>query len=155
MHAYLQDGISFRETDSARIIGAKPRCRNASARTIARREEKNHIDPREPYTPRRRRLRINKDFPSRAFRVERENISNIQATLRFSPPLLAPTLIRTFIISLREKHFLSTALPAPLASDTVCKLSSLLPYNLSQPLLLLLRRPFSLPLATRRTRMNT
>lgn len=128
--------------DSARICTEMQN--GAHERTIGR-EEKNHIDL-EPYTPRRRRLRINKDLPSLAFSRMGEYFKH-PASLRFLPPPLTPLLIRTFIISARETFFIDC--PAPPSSDTACKLSSLLPYNLSQPfstsnhpLLLFLRRSF-------------
>lgn len=77
-----------------------------STRTIGG-EEKNHIDL-EPYTPRRRRLRINKDLPSLAFSRMGEYFKH-PASLRFLPTPLSHRCLFALLLSRREKHFLSTA----------------------------------------------
>lgn len=74
-----RDFISFRDGQRAYLH----RDAEWSTRTIGG-EEKNHIDL-EPYTARRRRLRINKDLPSLAFSRMGEYFKH-PASLRFLPP---------------------------------------------------------------------
>lgn len=135
---------------TARVLSARSRDAETLAREQSRREEKNHIDPRESYTPRRRRLRINKDFPSRAFRSERENISNIQRpSVSRGPPPHADAYSHFYYLALRETFFIDWP------RTRSVNFPSLLPYNLSRTFSFSFVVPFSLPRATRRTRMNT
>jgi len=116
-----------------------------------RAKQRNHIDP-EPYTRHSRRVRINKDFPSRAssrtgeyFKHPPRSTLFLHSTHSRSPPslvslhhtspFLAPcrlSLIRTFIISARETFFIDC--PGTNLSDTGCKLFH--PFILQEVLLL-------------------
>lgn len=119
-----------------------------------RAEHRNHIDP-EPYTRHGRRVRINKDFPSRTSSRTGEYFKHpphrpfsctppaLDHHPRWSPciihllssSLIAPRclpLIRTFIISTRETFFIDC--PGTNLLDTGCKL--FLPFTLREVLLL-------------------
>ena len=117
---------------TARVLSARSRDAETLAREQSRREEKNHIDPREPYTPRRRRLRINKDFPSRAFRVERENISNIQRPSVSCHPSSHRCLF-ALLLSRSARNIFYRLPPRHSPRTRSVNFPSLLPYNLSQP----------------------
>lgn len=75
-----------------------------------------------------RRLRINKDFPSRASIRTGEYFKHPHHPSRAPPrPAIVALHLFALLLSRREKHFLSTA-PAPPGSDTACKL--FLPFSL-------------------------
>lgn len=125
-----------------------------------RAEQRNHIDP-EPYTRHGRRVRINKDFPSRTSSRTGEYFKHpphrpfsctppaLDHHPRWSPciihllssSLIAACRLFALLLSRREKHFLSTA-PARISWTRAVNFSFPLPYerlSFSPFLLLLLR----------------
>ena len=113
---------------------------------MRRAKQRNHIDP-EPYTRHSRRVRINKDFPSRASsrtgeyfkHPPRRPFSCTPPTLDHHPhcssciihllsSLPAACCLFALLLSQREKHFLSTA-PARISRTRAVNFSVPSPYK--------------------------
>lgn len=134
-----------------------------------RAKQRNHIDP-EPYTRHRRRVRINKDFPSRASNRTGEYFKHpLRRPFSCTPPTLSITtltgLLASYIsfprlssfpaacclfallLSRREKHFLSTV-PARISWTRAVNFSFPSPYksfSFSSFLFVLLLRLYRCP----------